>query len=417
MVGEQSFILDQGNVLGASEATVYFQAANASGRESVLEHFKQWMAEKYPEALYSVSPPQTIFEKIFGDNEAPFEVRLWTNGNDPVPKPEVMHNIVGAIAKLSAKYPEKKVPLQEYYEISPRFDRIKLYDVPIDRLTSILKKSLNRLKLFTLRQGQYEVPVILTGKQQDIYKVIRSVRVLTDAGGLIPIDQLVSVKRIAGYKLLQGGKEGAYASLAFDVPDNELATVQEDVRQVLKAYPNVHVQFAGSLFANRALFKELIVVLVVALLLLYFILASQFESVLQPFIVFIEIPIDIAGALLVLWVSGNSMNLMSMIGIVVMTGIIINDSILKIDTINGLVRSGRPVLEAIHIGGRRRLKPIIMTSATTILAMVPFLWGHDMGSRLQQPLAWAIIGGMTIGTFVSLYFVPLAYYYLNRKKK
>ena len=193
--------------------------------------------------------------------------------------------------------------------------------------------------------------------------------------------------------------------------------MQTRVKQVLKNYPGVHAKFAGTLFINRTLFQELVIVMAVALLLLYFILASQFESVIQPLIVFIEIPIDIAGALLLLWLTGNSLNLMSMIGMVVMTGIIINDSILKIDTINRLVREGHSIVDAIHLGGKRRLKPIIMTSATTILAMIPFLWGHDMGSRLQQPLAWAIIGGMTIGTFVSLYFIPLAYYYLMRGKK
>ena len=417
MVGEQSFVLEQGNNLGSSQAVLYFQSASTANRERAIQRLEQWMNVNYPEALYAVSPPETIFEKIFGNHEAPFEVRLWTNGKDPLPTPEVLHSIVSAIGKASGKYPDKKVPLQEYYEITPRFDRIKLYNVSIERLTNVLKKSLNRLSLFTLRQGQYEVPVVLTGKQEDIYTVIRTVRVMTDDKGLIPVEQLVGVKRITGYKLLQGGKEDVYASLAFDIPDGGISGMQDQVNQVLKSYPDVQVKFAGALFSNRTLFKELIVVLIVALLLLYFILASQFESVLQPFIVFIEIPIDIAGALLLLWITGNSLNLMSMIGLVVMTGIIINDSILKIDTINGLVRSGHPVLEAIHIGGRRRLKPIIMTSATTILAMVPFLWGNDMGSRLQQPLAWTIIGGMTIGTFVSLYFVPLCYYYLKKNRK
>lgn len=416
MVGEQSFILEQGNFLGSSEATLYFQSSGTGNRENAIQRIKHWMATNYPEALFEISPPGSIFEKIFGDREAPLEVRLWTSGKDPVPTPEVLRDITTAIGKISGRYPDKKVPLQEYYEVTPRFDRIKLYNIPIDNLTNVLKKSLNRLSLFTLRQGQYEVPVVLTGKQEDIYNVIHTVRVTSDNKGFIPVDQLVEVKRIAGYKLLQGGKDDVYASLTFEVTDNELSNMQDQVKQVLKNYPDIHVKFAGALFSNRTLFKELIVVLIVALLLLYFILASQFESVLQPFIVFIEIPIDIAGALLLLWITGNSLNLMSMIGMVVMTGIVINDSILKIDTINGLVRSGHTVLEAIHIGGHRRLKPIIMTSATTILAMVPFLWGNDMGSRLQQPLAWAIFGGMTIGTFVSLYFVPLCYYYLNRDK-
>lgn len=94
-----------------------------------------------------------------------------------------------------------------------------------------------------------------------------------------------------------------------------------------------------------------------------------------------------------------------------------NDSILKIDTINRLRREGLPLLEAIREGGHRRLKPIIMTSITTILALVPVLWGSGMGSELQRPLALTVIGGMVLGTVVSLYFIPLCYYYLYRNQK
>ena len=107
---------------------------------------------------------------------------------------------------------------------------------------------------------------------------------------------------------------------------------------------------------------------------------------------------------------------MSAIGIIVMTGIIINDSILKIDTINKLMDNGYPLVRAIFEAGRRRLKPIIMTSLTTILAMVPFLFQKGMGAELQKPLALAIIGGMTIGTLVSLFIIPLLYYRLKKKR-
>ena len=92
----------------------------------------------------------------------------------------------------------------------------------------------------------------------------------------------------------------------------------------------------------------------------------------------------------------------------------INDSILKIDTINHLRKDGMPLLEALHTGGTRRLKPIVMTSLTTILALTPVLISTDMGSELQEPLALAIIGGMVMGTIVSLYFIPLVYWYFYR---
>jgi multidrug efflux pump subunit AcrB len=128
----------------------------------------------------------------------------------------------------------------------------------------------------------------------------------------------------------------------------------------------------------------------------------------------LEIPIDIGGALLLLWVFGGSINLMAAIGIVVMCGIIINDSILKLHTINLLRKDGIEVNKAIKLAGMRRFKPILMTSLTTILALLPFLFTKSLGSVLQRPLALTIIGGMIIGTFISLYFIPILYAFLTK---
>ena len=157
---------------------------------------------------------------------------------------------------------------------------------------------------------------------------------------------------------------------------------------------------------------ELVVILFISLLLMYFILAAQFESFMQPLLVLMEIPIDVAFALVLLWVCGHTLNLMSAIGLIV-----INDSILKLDAINELRKEGVPLLEAIHEAGRRRLRPIIMTSLTTIFAMVPLLFSFDLGSELQKPLSIAMIGTMTIGTLVSLFIIPLLYWFIYRNKE
>ena len=148
---------------------------------------------------------------------------------------------------------------------------------------------------------------------------------------------------------------------------------------------------------------------------MYFILCAQFESFVQPLIVLIEIPVDTAFALVALWVLGHTLNLMSAIGIIVTCGIIVNDSILKLDAMNNLRKSGMPLFDAIHEAGHRRLRPIIMTSLTTILAMVPLLFTSDMGSELQKPLAIAMIGAMAVGTLVSLFLIPLVYWFVYRK--
>lgn len=130
-----------------------------------------------------------------------------------------------------------------------------------------------------------------------------------------------------------------------------------------------------------------------------------------------EIPIDVAFALASLWVFGHTLNLMSAIGIIVTCGIVVNDSILKIDSINELRKTGTPLMQAIHTAGIRRLRPIVMTSLTTIVAMAPLLFSNDMGSELQRPLAIAMTGSMLLGTLVSLFIIPLIYWFIYRRKE
>lgn len=160
---------------------------------------------------------------------------------------------------------------------------------------------------------------------------------------------------------------------------------------------------------------RVLVILIISVLLMYFILCAQFESFLQPLIVLAEIPIDIAFGLVVLWALGHTMNLMSAIGIIVSCGIVVNDSILKLDSINELRKEGMPLLEAIHTAGHRRLRAIIMTTLTTVFAMVPLLFTSDMGSELQRPLSIAMIGTMMVGLLVSLFVIPLIYWFIYRK--
>ena len=152
---------------------------------------------------------------------------------------------------------------------------------------------------------------------------------------------------------------------------------------------------------------------------MYFILCAQFESFTQPLIVLAEIPVDIAFAMLVLMCCGYSLNIMSGIGLIASCGIVINDSILKLDAINVLVKKGMKPQEAIHKAGKMRIRPIIMTSLTTVIGMVPFFFTNDLGSELQQSLALAMIAALCIGVPVSLFLIPLIYdkFILERKHR
>ena len=224
----------------------------------------------------------------------------------------------------------------------------------------------------------------------------------------------MGIQRVHDYKTIKGGMNGEYVPLNMDLQTSRPSEVTAEIRNLITSDQDLSVDFSGSLITGQRLFRQLIVILIVALLLLYFILAAQFESLTQPLIVLLEIPIDVAGALLLVKLWGGTINIMTMIGLIVMSGVIINDSILKVDTINNLRAEGMGLKEAIYTGGSRRLKPIIMVAMASLISTAPILFSHGIGSELQRPMALSLIGGMSLGTVVSLFFIPLAYWYIYK---
>ncbi|HZH73858.1 MAG TPA: efflux RND transporter permease subunit, partial [Mariniphaga sp.] len=241
------------------------------------------------------------------------------------------------------------------------------------------------------------------------------VTVANQNGEQIPLSGLVKVSAGTGLKNIAAGKEGEYFPVRLNIAPNEFQESVSLLNAIAENHAGFDVNYGGSILANRSMLNELLVIVSISLLLLYFILSIQFESFILPLIVLTEVPLNLFGVFLLLKLFGTGINIMSGIGIIVMAGIVINDSILKVDTMNKLVDGGHSLIRSIYIGGHRRLKPIIMTSLTTILALLPFLFQKGMGAELQLPLSLAIIGGMITGTLVSLFLIPLMYYTLRKR--
>ena len=277
-------------------------------------------------------------------------------------------------------------------------------------------QALNEYTVLTIREGQYSIPVRIGDNKDTFDKIYSSASITTVDSVEVPLRTLLIEGQGKDLKDIVSGPEGDFYPLNLELADKEVPYVVEKISKIVNADPGYDVSFSGTYYTNRAMLNELMVILVVSLLLLYFILAAQFESLIQPVIIMSEIAADLFGALFLLWICGSSLNVMSMIGIIVMCGIVINDSILKVDTINHLRKDGYNLKRAIMMAGARRLKPIIMTTLTTVLAIVPFIFSEGMGADMQLPLSLAVIGGMSIGTIVSIFFIPLAYYYIYNRK-
>jgi multidrug efflux pump subunit AcrB len=293
-------------------------------------------------------------------------------------------------------------------------DRLLLYNIEPMILYNTLKTSLNKNNIGELRASYEILPIVLSDREKQINEIISTQEVLSKSGQSIPVKEVVGIQRVHDYKTIKGGMNGEYVPLNMDLQTSRPSVVTAEIRNLITSDQDLSVDFSGSLITGQRLFRQLIVILIVALLLLYFILAAQFESLTQPLIVLLEIPIDIAGALLLVKLWGGTINIMTMIGLIVMSGVIINDSILKVDTINNLRAEGMGLKEAIYTGGSRRLKPIIMVAMASLISTAPILFSHGIGSELQRPMALSLIGGMSLGTVVSLFFIPLAYWYIYK---
>jgi len=416
-IGEQQFLFNRDYDLSYTQAKVYIKAKDYRAQETLGEEFYGFLAERWPGATVSIAAQQNIFEKIFSASEVPLVAEVSLMKEKEVPPVEVMTRIV---ARMQEQWPgagisnpslEDKILLR----IDP--DRLLLYDVEPMTLYNTLKASLNRYNIGQLRASYEILPIVLSGKEEKVGDIIATANVSNKTGQPVPVRELVRIQRIHDYKTIRGGMNGEYVPVYMNVETNRPAELTRRIRSLAGPDQNLNVSFSGSLITGQKMFRELAIILMVALMLLYFILAAQFESLTQPFIVLLEIPIDIAGALLLVLIWGGTINIITMIGLIVMSGVIINDSILKVDTINNLRAEGLGLKEAIYQGGSRRLKPIIMVAMASIFSTLPILFSQGMGSELQRPMALALIGGMSLGTVVSLFFIPLAYWYIYRGRE
>ncbi|MFP4682779.1 MAG: efflux RND transporter permease subunit [Ectothiorhodospira sp.] len=200
-----------------------------------------------------------------------------------------------------------------------------------------------------------------------------------------------------------------YANIA----GRDLGSIVDDVRAAVDGIPlprNVEIHFGGDYEEQQKAFVELGVALVVAIALVYMVMASLYESLRDPFIVMFSVPLSLIGAVLLLLLTGTTLNVQSLIGIIMLAGISVNNAILLVDQSARLHRmEGRRPSEAVREAGRRRLRPILMTAFTTILALIPLAIGAGEGGETQAPMARAVIGGLISSTAITLLLMPVLY--------
>lgn len=414
MVGVQQFVLNHSADQAVNEASVYFKCADPQSLESLKSRFADRISSTWPDAVFGFSTSGNIFEMVFAEKEAELSARLRSSSDGKL-SPQGVKPLVETIDEALPTADIARVPVKKdvLYVADPEL--LSLYGVSREALSDVLRQSLNGNTVFEIVQGNRTVPVVLGTDMVEMEELF-STAVVQTRDMDIPLRKLLRQTFEEDFKTIVSGEEGNYYPLAINVRSSEVPRAMETVKKICRDNGNFEVSFTGAYFTNAEMIRQMAIVLLIALAMLFLILASQFESLVQPFIILSEIVIDLGFCLVFLWLTGTGINMMSLIGMVVVCGIVINDSILKIDTINKLVKQGMGVDAAIHEAGHRRLKAIIMTSMTTVLSVAPFLSRGNMGADLQFPMALVIIVGMTVGTLVSLFYVPAVYSFIYKRK-
>jgi HAE1 family hydrophobic/amphiphilic exporter-1 len=198
--------------------------------------------------------------------------------------------------------------------------------------------------------------------------------------------------------------------------------VQKNIDKKVIIPDGFFYKMGGSLKDQQESFLNLLFAFLLAVLLVYMVLASQFESLVDPFIIMFSVPLGLVGVAWGLFLSGHTLSVVSLLGVIRMSGIVVSNGILLVDYSNQLRKRGYELYEAVALAGRTRLRPVLMTTLTTIIGLAPMALGLGEGAELQSPMAITVISGLAFSTVMTLVFIPTLYvvvetYFHRRRSK
>ena len=301
-------------------------------------------------------------------------------------------------------------------EISVRVDRPKAatLGLTVSGVATTIQTNVAGTTAAQFRERGNEYPIVVQLRQADREEVndVGDVLLNTPSGQVIPAKNVMITTRDSGPVQIdrKNMERVTRVNAETEIPMSEaVAAVQSRLGQI-RVPPDFSVGFGAEVEEQAKSFQQLQLVLWLAVLLVYAVMASQYESLRDPFIIMFSIPVAAIGVVLSLWLTNTSFSMQAYIGIIMLAGIVVSNAILLVDYINTLrQRDKMPLREAVELGGRTRLRPILMTSIATMLGLVPMAMGIGDGGELQAPLARVVIGGLLASTIVTLVLVPAVY--------
>jgi len=410
----------------SSQGEIALTLSAASQRErpntAIAADLRERLEGKIPGMEVRTRAPQGQFllERVIGRSEGlDVEVR----GYDL--------DTLGALAELAAEAVaaipgvtdvdlsrDEGVPQQEI-----RIDRGKVADLGLSvrDVSEALQTAIagSQAGEYRAEGNSYRILVQLADAEKRSIDEVLDLTLSTPAGDAVALRNLVAAESGRGPLMIERRNQQRLVTVHANVAGRDLGSVARDAQAALDEIPRPRgheIVVAGSVEEQEEAFRELLISFALALVLVYMVLACQYESLRDPLVVMLSVPLAGVGVLLALFLSGTTFNVQSYIGCIMLGGIVVNNAILLVDQASHLRAAGASARDAVAEAGRRRLRPILMTTLTTVLALVPLAIGIGEGADAQAPLARTVVGGLCASTLITLVLIPAMYTLFHRER-
>jgi HAE1 family hydrophobic/amphiphilic exporter-1 len=413
-VGSSGWRADAG-----SEGEIRISLLPAASRErsnlAIAKDLRRRLDSSVPGMEIRVRAPQGQFllERLLGGDEGlTIEIRGYELATLDALARSVSDSIVDVpgITDVQTSL-EAGIPQQE---IRVNRDKVADLGLSVRNVTQLLQTAVAGSKAGEYRAGgnSYRILVQLKDAEKRSLDEILNLTLTTSSGEKVALRNLVMTESSRGPVLIDRKDQQRRVTVRANVADRDLGSAAAEVQTLLDQIPRpvgYDLTVAGNFEEQQKAFRELVISLVLALVLVYMVLACQYESLRDPVVVMFSVPFAAIGVLVTLFITSTTLNLQSYIGCIMLGGIVVNNAILLVDQTGRLVRDGMEMHAALTEAGRRRLRPILMTTLTTILGLLPLALGIGEGSDAQSPLARAVVGGLAASTLITLVLIPVVY--------
>jgi HAE1 family hydrophobic/amphiphilic exporter-1 len=332
--------------------------------------------------------------------------------DDAVGRFRAIEGLADISSSTEGGHPELQVHLNR--------DRLAAYGLGVSDVASVLRSMVQGEIATDITRSDRTIDIRIRAAEQfrGSATALENLTITHAGTTAIPLSAVAEVVELEGPAEIRRADGSRIARITANLAGRDLGSVTRDVRSSLEnmSWPSGYDWRLGGQEEEMATsFGSMRLAFGLAIFMVYLVMASQFESLLHPFVIMFSVPFAIIGVLATMWLFGVTISVVSLIGFILLAGIVVNDAIVLVDYANQLRKQGMSKLEALAGAGRVRLRPILMTTATTVFGLLPMALGLGEGAELRTPMALTVIGGMITSTLLTLLVVPAVYAILDRR--